>query len=247
MRATAVLWIPRCCTSNPRVCCSSASHCHMEVASCSTPAEQLPSLGLRITTVGVCFCQCACTPASAVDVFKPDCCSTTSSMMQAYSPWLIHSSRTRALLTARGGGLTPNGAWCERVVPAVWNTPVHTLGHWLSGRAPLALRAPPKQPTRVDIRHAHLLCYGVLLWRCVICSQGWPNDYCRWVSINGTSAFWSCALAGGNNQYSPANMFSESTTYSVPCAPGEGSVVTVTATPTTVSLSPMLRRLLRLK
>jgi hypothetical protein len=65
----------------------------------------------------------------------------------------------------------------------------------------------------------------------VLYSQGWPNDYCRWVGGgNGSPPFWSCALAGSTNQYTPANMFTESTTYSVPCAPGEDSVGTAAAT-----------------
>lgn len=65
----------------------------------------------------------------------------------------------------------------------------------------------------------------------VLYSQGWPNDYCRWVGGgNGSPPFWSCALAGSTNQYTPANMFTESTTYSAPCAPGEDSVGTAAAT-----------------
>ncbi len=49
--------------------------------------------------------------------------------------------------------------------------------------------------------------------------QGATNDYCRWVGneSDDTGIWWSCALAGSSNQYTPPGQFSEETTSIQPC------------------------------
>ncbi len=46
--------------------------------------------------------------------------------------------------------------------------------------------------------------------------QGAANDYCRYVG-DAPNVWWSCALAGSNNEYSPAGLFTEAGMRRVPC------------------------------
>jgi hypothetical protein len=42
------------------------------------------------------------------------------------------------------------------------------------------------------------------------------NDYCRFVG-DAPNTFWSCALAGSTDQYSPRGLFNFTTTSRLPC------------------------------
>lgn len=46
--------------------------------------------------------------------------------------------------------------------------------------------------------------------------QGAINDYCRYIGSPG-DAWWSCALAGGSEQYSPRGRYSEASSSPLPC------------------------------
>ncbi len=55
-------------------------------------------------------------------------------------------------------------------------------------------------------------------WYDVQC-QGARNDYCRWVG-DAPNTWWSCALAGATNQYSPSGAFTQENTRTTVCAAG---------------------------
>ena len=56
-----------------------------------------------------------------------------------------------------------------------------------------------------------------------IAYQGVANDFCRWVGscgCRGTCSWWSCALAGSNQQYSADGVYQENQ-FSGPYSQGE--------------------------
>jgi len=82
---------------------------------------------------------------------------------------------------------------------------------WLPGGA--AQFVPPRWPTnQLDLGYSNL----ARGWYDAQCRRGVANDYCRYVG-NTPGSWWSCALAGSPDQYSPLGMFSQDSTSAVPC------------------------------